>query len=83
MKRPECGTNIGYDRHLQNHEPACRSCKDANADRSRAWRRKVASADQHSVGNGSRDSLENIEAAITAGEWAKLTGYDPSTRTYV
>lgn len=37
-ERSRCGTQAGYQRHLDYGEPTCADCRRANAERSRAIR---------------------------------------------
>ena len=43
-KVAQCGTRAGYKRHLDNGEPTCQPCKDAQKAGVQAWQRSKLSA---------------------------------------
>lgn len=82
MTRPACGTTAGYKHHLKRKEGACKACREANAKKSRDFRRLGSGGTLPDRDNGRRSLEAQFEPAMTAGDWAAANGYDAATRSY-
>lgn len=62
----------------------CPDCREANARKSREWRRRnAASVDARGIGSSDTlGMLDDAERSSTYGEWARNNGYDAETRQY-